>query len=75
MKCEGKCHLRKQLEKDAKQEQSSSRNVIKEKMDIQFSAALTGFEWNITLDMKKPETKYSFPISIVGLPSIFHPPA
>ncbi|MBY0425858.1 MAG: hypothetical protein K2Q22_09495 [Cytophagales bacterium] len=76
MKCEGKCPLKKQLEKDAKQEQSSSRNALKEKMDVQFYSSIVSIlPISFPTNLQVNQFAYSFSMGTSLADSIFHPPA
>lgn len=74
MHCDGKCHLKKQLEKEEKKEQSPA-NPGKEKNEIQLfsenklSSPL--FHHIVTSELM---TYYSFHLSEKHLYSVFHPP-
>ena len=74
MHCNGKCHLKKQLEKEKKKEQSPA-NPVKEKREIQF---FSEFNFNIS-EISPPVTKilapdYYFSLSEKHLTSVFQPP-
>lgn len=71
MHCNGKCHLKKQLAKEEKKEQSP----VKEKKEIQLF-----YETNPLMSISAPINRdeqissYSFPITDKHQISVFHPP-
>lgn len=72
--CKGKCHLKKELDKEEKQEQSPI-NPIKEKEEIQFySDNKTKFSFFNTPLISELISHYSFSLSEKHIHSIFHPP-
>lgn len=74
MHCDGKCHLKKQFEKEEKKEQSPS-NSGKEKNDIQlFSENKLSSPLFSHCITNKLATYYSFHLSEKYLHSVFHPP-
>ncbi|MBI4931444.1 MAG: hypothetical protein HY841_11815 [Bacteroidetes bacterium] len=74
MHCEGKCHLKKQLEEQDKEEQSPV-NPVKEKNEIQLfsqnNSDIHLFSPSVTNELI---SYYSFPLSDKHLLSVFHPP-
>ncbi|MBN8695618.1 MAG: hypothetical protein J0L87_03720 [Bacteroidetes bacterium] len=72
--CKGKCHLKKELDKEEKKEQSPA-NPIKEKEVIQFfsefNSGIRLFNPSITNELT---SIYFFSLSEKHLHSIFHPP-
>lgn len=76
MHCNGKCHLKKELNKAEKKERSPA-NPVNEKKEIQLFS-----ERNISLDLLSSVvlisdntlSDYSFHLSDKHLDSIFHPP-
>ncbi|MGQ0827392.1 MAG: hypothetical protein ACT4ON_03240 [Bacteroidota bacterium] len=75
LKCNGKCHLKKQLEKEEKKENAPSNN-IKTKTEIQFFSEdkLFAFLNNIR-KQDQHHSLYLFSESDSHLSSVFHPPA
>ncbi|WP_147323409.1 hypothetical protein [Chitinophaga silvatica] len=70
--CNGKCHLKKELEKDTQQEKSNSNS--KEKFEVMFVENVPVFE---SISFEEHTTKfagYQDPIFIIPVFSIFHPP-
>ncbi len=75
MHCNGKCHLKKELKKAEKREQSSSATI--EKMEIQlFSTSSDIFQLSTTFILVNSNMlfNYSNHLSDKHLTSIFHPP-
>lgn len=73
-KCNGSCHLKKQLAKEEKKEQSPT-NPTKEKVEIQFfseSNSATLFVPSFFTTLFKPS--YSFSLSEKHLHTVFQPP-
>jgi hypothetical protein len=75
MHCNGKCHLRKQLQKEDKKENAPSNNV-KEKFEVQFfyenkATNLSSYNTNVPT---KLNSNYLFSDYSKHLLSIFHPP-
>jgi flagellar basal body-associated protein FliL len=72
--CNGKCHLKKQLDNEEKKEQSPS-NTLKEKVEIQFFSEIK-FNTNLLntpfTNIVKPD--YSFSLSEEHLHTVFQPP-
>lgn len=73
MRCNGKCHLKKQLQKEDKKEKQ--QNSAKEKSEIQFFS-----EFNFVIENRYPKkqevytsTSFLKPYSTYLL-SVFHPP-
>jgi hypothetical protein len=71
MHCNGKCHLKKQLDKADKQSLPGSS---KEKSEIQFHFLAAVSELTITSTAITPHFTYSFSYSDAPPLSIFHPP-
>lgn len=74
MHCNGKCHLKKQLEKDDKKEQSIPVS-IKEKSEIQFHSIPSVCGLNITSSDIVPHFTYFVLYPDTPPNSIFHPPS
>ncbi len=74
MHCNGKCHLKKELQKEDKKDNSPSNN-LKEKYEVQF---FEKFKKIINIlpfsEREKATTTYLFPFSSEDLSAIFHPP-
>lgn len=75
MQCEGKCHLKKQLDKEEKKEQLPA-NPIKEKQEIQLLFSENNFDISqfTTSIQNELIAFYSFPFSDQHIHAIFHPP-
>lgn len=76
MQCEGKCHLKKQLDKEEKKEQSPA-NPVKEKNEIQLFSQANSVIGQFIPSVSVPNelvTYYSFSLSDKHIHSIFHPP-
>lgn len=73
MHCNGKCHLKKQLEKEDKKENSVPTSQ-KEKCEFQFYASNKCIAFNYTTEKAKHLSYYLFPFSESHLITIFHPP-
>jgi hypothetical protein len=74
MHCNGKCHLKKQLEKQEKKENTPANN-LKTKIDIQlFSESRSFIESKKTFEIVQHHSHYLFPLYDSPLASIFHPP-
>lgn len=75
MKCNGKCHLKKQLEKQEKKEKPTS-NSSKEKFEIQYFAE-TKIELDIQLafyEAREFRSFYDSNLLIKEVGSVFQPP-
>jgi hypothetical protein len=74
MHCNGKCHMRKQLQKEDKKENSTSNN-IREKFELQFCSVkkekeiIPDFSEKVSLNIH-----YLFNSYCKHLLSVFHPP-
>lgn len=73
MHCNGKCHLKKQLEKQEKKENSGSNN-LKEKFEIQFFSEKTALINFLPLEKNKSTITYLPGNSNKHLLAVFHPP-
>lgn len=73
MHCNGKCHLKKQLDKEDKQQQSLPGSS-KEKSEIQFHSIAVVSEFTVTVTEITPQFNYSFYFPEAPALSIFHPP-
>lgn len=74
MRCEGKCHLKKQLDKEEKKEQSPT-NPIKEKNEIQFFSESNSVSSFVAIPLvSKQISVYSFSLSEKHTLTVFHPP-
>lgn len=76
MHCNGKCHLKNELNKAEKQENSPA-NPVNEKKEIQlFSGLNINFELinTVIFNSNKLKSDYSFHMSDKHLASVFHPP-
>ena len=73
MHCNGKCHLKKQLEKDDKQQ--SLPSSLKEKSEIEFFSAplLSEFDQAIS-EITRPCFYYLLPPVVSHNNAVFHPP-
>ena len=73
MQCNGKCHLKKQLEKDEKKQELP--NSLKEKSEIQFCSTpfVTAFAFTSTQIFHN--TIYSATYPDKPAAAIFHPPS
>ncbi|MES2138413.1 MAG: hypothetical protein V4511_01810 [Bacteroidota bacterium] len=73
-KCNGSCHLKKQLAKEEKKEQSPT-NPTKEKVEVQFFSEINSnapfFNSSLTTILS---TSYSFSLSEKHLHTVFQPP-
>lgn len=75
MKCDGKCHLKKQLEKQDEQEQKSPVNVKELSETVLFLASPLIISPLVALQpLKVQYPPYSFPPANELAHSIFHPP-
>lgn len=75
MHCEGKCHLRKQLEKEKQQEQTPPFQNLKDKNEVQlFCQKESNFFLPITNLSEQLFSPYQFPGTKSVSVSIFHPP-
>lgn len=74
MHCNGKCHLRKQLEKEDKK-QGSNPASLKEKSELQFCSAPHAMTLQVTIKEVVPHFTYLFPHSESPALSVFHPPS
>lgn len=73
MHCNGKCHLRKQLEKQEKKENSASNN-LKEKFEIQFFSEKAIFIHPLSSEKNKLSISYLLGMYDEHLLTVFHPP-
>jgi hypothetical protein len=74
MHCNGKCHLKKQLEKED-QKQNSSPTSLKEKSEIQFHVIPNSHTLQTESSDIMHHFTYLFSFSDSPLLSVFHPPA
>jgi hypothetical protein len=72
MHCNGKCHLKKQLDKEEKQQ--SLPGSLKEKSEVQFHSISVVSELTITTAEITPHFSYSFSYPDAPVLSVFHPP-
>ncbi len=72
MHCDGKCHLKKQLEKEDKKQ--SLPDASKEKSEIQFHSTFIASELIVTSTLIIPYFNYSFSYPDAPATAIFHPP-
>ena len=72
--CNGKCHLKKQLEKEDKK-QDSFPTASKEKSEIQFHSSPSVFALTITCSEVTPNFTYLLLYPDTPVYSIFHPPS
>lgn len=74
MHCNGKCYLKKQLQKEDKKE-NSNPTFAKEKLEVQFFSKINFlFQKRNFTSPPKLTTIYLFTEYSKHLPSIFHPP-
>ncbi|MBK9461959.1 MAG: hypothetical protein KA783_04780 [Chitinophagales bacterium] len=76
MKCNGKCHLKKQLEKANKDEQKTPQNLT-EKVEVLFCSQLGSFHFQAQSPIESqspPRCFYKQMHSQLYLTDIFHPP-
>lgn len=73
MHCNGKCHLKKQLEKEEKK-QEPLPGSSKEKSEIQFHSIAVISELTITSTERVPHFIYCFSYPDAPVLSVFHPP-
>jgi hypothetical protein len=72
MHCNGKCHLKKELEKDTQQDKNNSTN--KEKFEVMFVENVPGFS-SFSVENELTQTAhYKEPFFVIPSFSIFHPP-
>lgn len=75
LKCNGRCHLKKQLEKEEKKENAPSNN-IKNKIEIQLFSENKSFAFlNNMRNKDQHHFIYLFSLSDSHLSSVFHPPS
>jgi hypothetical protein len=75
--CQGKCHLKKQLEKADEEEQKQAPTNTKEKVEVLYCHNLTSFsieKRNIFAETKKSFFDYQFHFSSSYNTDIFRPP-
>lgn len=72
MQCHGKCHLKKQLEKDAQQEKNN--NTGKERFEVMFVDNLQQLHTAPPLNFIENNDTYRYPFSVTPVFSVFHPP-
>lgn len=73
MHCEGKCHLKKQLEKEDKRENPVPSQNTKEN-EVQFFSALESLNFATSLTGTSSYSNYFYSIATAHPGSIFHPP-
>jgi hypothetical protein len=73
MQCNGKCYLKKQLEKEEKK-QEPLPGSLKEKSEVQFHSIAVISELKITSTECVPYFIYSFSLPDAPAFSVFHPP-
>jgi hypothetical protein len=74
MHCNGKCHLRKQLAEQAKKDNTSPFQNLKNKFEIQYFSHNKLIKFPEFVQESESNFTYSFFIPQVSLNSIFHPP-
>jgi hypothetical protein len=73
MHCNGKCHLRKALQKEEKK--NNEENSLKEKFEVQFFSQTNKIIFSASSsEIKKGNTAYSSGVSVSHLNRVFHPP-
>ena len=72
--CQGKCHLKKQLEKADEEEQKQAPTNTKEKVEVLYSQNHSALFLFNPVTEEKSTTYYSFHLSEKHLHSVFHPP-
>lgn len=74
MHCNGKCHLKKQLQKEDKKENSASSS-IKEKLEVQFFSDIESLKKPAAVTTQsKLNSNYLFSNYSKHLTAVFHPP-
>ena len=74
LKCEGKCHLKKQLLKEDKKEQTPI-NKVKEKIEFQILQSSQNIHFGVLYNLIKPIVCPYLNLYIKTIPvSVFHPP-
>ena len=74
MRCEGKCHLKKQLDAEDKKESSLPNQNAKEKNEIQFCSHEEPFHIPNFLTNTYKYLPFSFSLTVVDQKAVFHPP-
>ncbi len=72
--CNGKCHLKKELAKQDKKENTPPYQNLKDKFEIQYFSKAVLFKFNEAALIEKSNFIYSFFIPQTSSVSIFHPP-
>jgi hypothetical protein len=72
MHCNGRCHLKKELDRDAQQDKNT--NSGKDKYEVMFIDALQSFQTAPPADQLIFISYYKAPSLDTLIPSIFHPP-
>jgi hypothetical protein len=72
MHCNGRCHLKKELDRDAQQDQNNNNN--KEKYEVMFVEAIQSFSAAPLPDQIIFVSFYKDPCPNTPVCSVFHPP-
>lgn len=72
MHCNGRCHLKKELDRDAQQDQNNNNN--KEKYEVMFVEAIQSFDAAPLPDQITFISFYKAPHPDTLVSSVFHPP-
>lgn len=72
MHCNGRCHLKKELDRDAQQDKNT--NTGKDKYEVMFIDALQSFSATPPADQLIFISYYKAPCLDTLVPAIFHPP-
>jgi hypothetical protein len=73
MHCNGKCHLRKQLQKEEKKE--NNNNAMKERSEVQLFSGSSRLEFDpLSFSEITHQTPYNAVASILHSAAVFHPP-
>jgi archaellum component FlaF (FlaF/FlaG flagellin family) len=74
MACEGKCHLKKELEKDSGNDKSNPKPVEVKTELAGVELDLKDFYFSGIMISDSHNTPYFFPLNTAAVLSIFHPP-
>lgn len=72
MHCNGRCHLKKELDRDAQQEKNNNNG--KDKYEVMFVEALQSFDTSKLADQITFISFYKTPSLNTHVSSVFHPP-
>ncbi|WP_160711503.1 hypothetical protein [Chitinophaga solisilvae] len=72
MHCNGKCYLKKKLDRDTRQEKNS--NMGKERFEVMFVNAIPTLQLDAPDEMLQHSSFYCNPLIVSPVYSIFHPP-